>query len=394
MSPAEVIARCAAKDPRYAGVSATGVKVVPAAAADAPPCPHLGEPTGETVGCRTCGSGRGRAEVYACSKYGLTVIGNRAPASDKVTACRWCPDRPRPVAATPARAAVPAKPPRAALPPFADRVAWVSTARLAKDTAALAGLVPPDCSGVVGVPRSGMLPASMLATQLHLPLGEVLKSGGVRWLGSGNRGGPGLLTQRGPVLVVDDTVYGGSAMRRTRSALAGVDALYAAVYARPEAASAVDLYARPLPAPHLLEWNFANNGPLCGFAADRSYGTGIATDLDGILCHDEYSGGVPGTPYLTPRLHPVRLIVTGRAERHRRATEADLRRWRVRWERLEMLPDDVPLTAESAAAHKARHYAASGHGYFMESCPEQARLIHAATGKPVVCPVLDKVLHR
>jgi hypothetical protein len=59
-----------------------------------------------------------------------------------------------------------------------------------------------------------------------------------------------------------------------------------------------------------------------------------------------------------------------------------------------MLPDDVPLTTETAAAHKAKHYGPAGQQYFMESCPEQAAIIHRLTGKRVVCPIIDKVFHR
>jgi hypothetical protein len=51
----------------------------------------------------------------------------------------------------------------------------------------------------------------------------------------------------------------------------------------------------------------------------------------------------------------------------------------------------VPLTAENAALHKARHYRGSGCGFFVESCPVQAEIIHRQTGLPVVCPIESKV---
>lgn len=316
------------------------------------------------------------------------MIGDRAPASDAVRACRWCPDRPRPAPAAGTRRAVP----RAALPPFPDPLVWVSTAQLVTDSIALAGLAPVDCAGVVGVPRSGMLPASTIAMHLHLPLGEIDAGGQVRWLAHGTRGGGGLLRPTGPVLVVDDTVFGGGATRRARQQLAGVNALYAAVYARPEAAAVVDVYARPLSAPHLLEWNYPNNGGVGGLVADpATHGHAAATDLDGVLIHDDLSGGPVGSLYLAPRLAPVQLIVTGRHERHRTATAADLRRLGIRFKRLEMLPDHLPLTTESAATHKARHFAASAARFFVESCPDQAKLIFEAARKPVICPRAGRV---
>lgn len=283
--------------------------------------------------------------------------------------------------------------PRAALPPFPDRLTWVSTAQLVADSIALAGLAPADCSGVVGVPRSGMLPASVIAMHLHLPLGEIDAAGRVRWLHHGTRGGGGLLKPApGPVLVVDDTVHAGGATRRARQQLAGVNAVYSAVYARPEAVGVLDLYARPLPSPHLLEWNYPNNGRVGGLVCEPAhYGHAAATDLDGVLIHDDLSGGPVGSLYLAPRLYPVKLIVTGRHERHRAATEADLRRVGVRFERLVMLPDHTPLATETAAAHKARHFKESRFGFFLESCPDQARLIFEAAKKPVICPRAGKV---
>ncbi len=326
--------------------------------------------------CDTCGS----PDRHCLKGHGVIQL---------VGKCQTCDDyeavtTPAP---TPARSS-----PRAALPPFPDPLTWVSTAQLVADAVALAGLAPVNCSGVVGVPRSGMLPASVIAMHLHLPLGEIDAAGKVRWLAHGTRGGSGLARQAGPILVVDDTIYAGGATRRARQQLAGTPAVFAAIYARPEAAAVADLYARPLPGPHLLEWNYPNNGNVGGLVCDpATYGHATATDLDGVLVHDDLSGGPIGTPYLAPRLFPVSLIVTGRNERHRAATEAHLRQLGIRWKRLEMLPDHVPLNTETAAAHKARVFAASPHGYFLESCPDQARLIHAQAGKPVICPRAGKV---
>lgn len=70
-------------------------------------CPHRGGPTGRTVGCRTCQNRDNplQLHVLSCDLHGECVTGDRAPASDKVKACRWCPDnpanRPPPPAAVP-----------------------------------------------------------------------------------------------------------------------------------------------------------------------------------------------------------------------------------------------------------------------------------------------------
>lgn len=273
---------------------------------------------------------------------------------------------------------------------------WVTTARLVADAVTLAGLLPVDCPAVAGIPRSGMLPAAVVATHLHLPLYELTESGQLNRLGHGSRGralgfpGGG---RAGPVAVVDDTVYGGGAMRSARghAGRLGLRAVFAAVYARPEAAGVVDVYARPLPSPHLLEWNVTNNGPFAGLAANPVYRAGVALDLDGVIIHDAVSGGPVGTPYLVPRTHACRLIATGRPGRYRAETESLLRRLGTRWERLEMLPDGTPVTDQAIAHHKARHYAASGCGFFVESDPVQAELIFRMSGRPTICPRTGQV---
>ncbi len=281
-----------------------------------------------------------------------------------------------------------------ATPSPTRRFEWVSTARLAADAALLAARLPPDAAGIAGIPRSGMIPAAVIATLLQLPLFELTEDGELRQLGHGSRGrNLGFAAGGGPLVVIDDSVYGGGAMHKARATIARLQrrALFAAVYVRPEARRIVDLAGRELPSPHLFEWNVMNNGPFGGNARNPVYGAGIACDFDGIFCHDAESGGPVGSPYLLPRKVSVRLIVTGRQERNRPATEAWLRRWGVRWERLEMLPDAEPFSAEAAARHKAKHFRASGCGFFLESDPWQAAEIFARSGKPVICPIAGRV---
>lgn len=329
-------------------------------------CIHLGESTGESFPCTSCGGKLQSVPVMACAVHGKCTT-DRLFAGTKC--CRECDDRKVKVLTAPFE--------------------YVPTTRLVSDAIRLAALLPLDCAGIVGVPRSGMLPASVIATHLHLPLLELAENG-PRELIAGSRG-PTLMRRAGKLVVIDDTVYGGNSMKRARNLMGMTQAVYAAVYVRPESAHSVDLFARNLPSPHILEWNLANAGPTRGHAANAVYGTGLAFDVDGILIHDADSGGKIGAPYLVPRAHPVRLIVTGRQEYHREETANMLRSLGVQWDRLEMLPDDAPFTWEEAAKHKAKHYAGSGCGFFVESDPMQAEIIQRLSGKPVICPRVEKV---
>lgn len=267
---------------------------------------------------------------------------------------------------------------------------WISTAKLIRDAIAFAGRLPEDAAGIVGVPRSGMLPAAAIATHLHLPLWSLEDGELVRLRVNSSRGN-GVSGGTGKLVFIDDTVYSGASFDRLKKFKS--KAVFAAIYVRKSMERTVDLFHQAVPNLHVLEWNWANNGPLAGrwHSSARGYAAGIAADLDGIICHDAESSGKPGTPFMLPRANPIPLIATGRQERHRKDTESWLRKWGVKWMRLEMLPDSAPFTAAMAAEHKAHHFAASGCGAFIESCPWQAETIHQITGRPVICPIIEKV---
>ena len=296
----------------------------------------------------------------------------RGMVSDKVQSCATCDDRPDRKKRTP--------------------LEWISTAQLAADAVKLAGQLPPTVSGIVGIPRSGMVPASIVSVLLHLPLWRLEHDGGLMAVGHGGRGRKDALAGKGGSLlaVIDDTVYNGAALRRARQQMRGIASIFGAVYVKPESRDVADFWHRLLPSPHLLEWNALNPGPLPA-VPNPVYGRGFALDLDGVICHDAESGGKVGTPYLIPRAHHCPLIATGRPARARAATVDWLALHGIRFDRLEMLPDDDPATVQTIAAHKARHYKASGCGFFIESDPDQAELIHEATGKPVICPLVGRI---
>lgn len=369
-------------DPRYANAVdlVASPRPVPSARLALPvlaPCAHEGR---VVEYCKTCSNGDNR-HVRFCLHPSPSDEDRdtctRQPVSNKVQACSSCPDY------TPSL-------PVAANELPVQKMVWVSTARLAADSLRLGALLPASVKGVAGIPRSGMIPASIIATQLHLPLYELQKDGTFRPMGHGARG-RGMPALPGPIAVIDDTVYTGRAIRDAKDAVKDKRTVFTAVYCRPRAARWLDTHAVALESPHLLEWNVANSRTIMGDAINPIYGKGVAFDIDGIIVHDEHSGGRPGSPYLVPRLCEAPLLATGRREAERERTESLLRSLGARWKRLDMLPNDRPPTVESIAAHKAEAFERSGCGFFIESEPKQAEAIHALTKKPVICPRTDTV---
>lgn len=271
---------------------------------------------------------------------------------------------------------------------------WISTAQLTIDSVALAESLPHDAARIVGLPRSGMIPATVAATHLNLPLCQLLGDGTIQPLERGSRG---FSNRNGRTVVIDDSVHGGFQMNRVRGQL-GDSAIYAAVYVRPDSVRLVDHYVRTLEqGNHLFEWNYFNNVHLLKTSA---------FDFDGILCHDPaFADADEGPlndryrqwladarPRWVVRSHAIKMIVTARLERFRPATEAWLSKWGIACERLVMHPALSVSDRGDVGAWKGTLFRNSSLACFVESDLRQAEVIRQVSGKQVICPPAGKVL--
>lgn len=283
------------------------------------------------------------------------------------------------------------------MPPLND-MDYVTTARLMRDTYTLAASVPPGVDMVVAIARSGLLPGSALAYALHVPLWTVSRHGGVINPGHGVRLENRPFAEPRHILLVDDTAASGREMTACRDLVAarfpGVTITRAVIYCHPQATGTVDLFVARYPGQHFLEWNWPNagHGAACGY------------DFDGILCRDftpeecstwdRYTTAMEVMPpsHLLPRRTPVPLIATARPESTRGITEAWLDRHGVRVDKLLMWPGDLHPPAEEVGPWKSEAYKGSDCLLFAESEPTQAETIARLSGKPVLCPALERVI--
>src|SRR5580704_40211 len=116
----------------------------------------------------------------------------------------------------------------------------------------VAGLVkvPRDVDLVVGVPRSGMLPATILALNLNVALTDVngLLEGKLLEAGIHRKNFQRItrVADAMKILIIDDSYFTGNQMAAVRARVAGLNfggrILYATVYATPETCDQVDLY--------------------------------------------------------------------------------------------------------------------------------------------------------
>ena len=259
---------------------------------------------------------------------------------------------------------------------------------LHRDVMALERRLPRDIVGVVGIPRSGMLPASIIALHRNLPLAS---SCNLRWLHGGERCPPN--TQRcGKLLVVDDSCYRGTAMERARLNLGAAtrsDLVFAAVYGHPDTPPGrqPDFVGRIVPGPRYFAWNLFRHADL----------KDAMLDLDGVLCvdppvsdsldADAYAAWLPNAEPLNIPSVKVGAICTNRLRGHRAATEAWLAKHGVQYGELIMSPYDNPEKRERGPIHgwnKGEAYLASRCNLFVESDDGQARVIRESANKPVI----------
>lgn len=253
-------------------------------------------------------------------------------------------------------------------------------------------LIPRDIDLIVGVPRSGMLPANLLALYLNLPYtdihsfmkGFIYKSGARKQFFNES--------EYKNILVVDDSIASGSAMKECKNDLAHLaskfNIKYCAVYYTPENGDLADYAFEAIPTPRYFQWNIFNHTTL----------EKACFDIDGVLCvdpSDEQNDDGPlykafllnAAPLYIPGAK-IGTIVTSRLEKYRSETETWLQANGVDYDKLVML--DLPdmkarQKANNHAGHKAKEYQSSNYNLFIESDLGQAIEINRATKKPVYC---------
>ena len=259
--------------------------------------------------------------------------------------------------------------------------------------------IPFDFDRIVGIPRSGIIPAYMIALFLNkkaCSLDELLQNTQLSSGYSREVDGTDCIKK---ILIVDDSVHSGIAIGHTKEKiqaaahLKNIEIKYLAIFAREQAISFVDYYFEIVPVPRIFQWNYLNIN-----VNERS-----CFDIDGVLCVDptpeENDDGekyrnfiLNARPLYIPK-YKIKALVTSRLEKYRALTEEWLCKNNVQYEKLFML--DLPNKEARIAmgAHgkfKAKIFAQSDAQLFVESEPKQAEEIARLSGKPCICVGNDR----
>lgn len=269
---------------------------------------------------------------------------------------------------------------------------YVSYAELAKDVVAWSEKLPRDIDAFIAVPRSGVIPAAMLALQRNVRLSTVEEFRDGRLFRGGNRDQHKDIKK---VMVVDDSLLSGRSIIAAGDQLKHIKhlkILYGAVYLKPGSESPAWLYHRKIQLPRIFEWNWLHH-----FWMKKA-----CVDIDGVLCTDptreENDDGLKYLKFLetaVPRHVStvyINTIVTSRLERYRKPTVKWLHKHGITFGKLIMHPAGTAKERRQAGNHakrKAHVFRSPEYELFIESSQQQAQEIHARTKKPVLCTDLN-----
>ena len=252
---------------------------------------------------------------------------------------------------------------------------------------------PHDIDLVVGIPRSGMLPANLIALYLNKPFTDIDSFIEGRVYSSGERTKFTGEYKSGKVLIVDDSIAQGVALCKAKEKLAnnpslsGLALIWAVVYASGEGADKVDVYCEKTGLYRIFECHIFHHPyfiPHC------------CCDIDGVLCPNPpidddgplYTEYIANAPILFKPTRKIDTLVSCRLEKYRSITEGWLKSNGIEYGKLIML--DFKNKEERIAwgkhgEYKGEYYKKSDNVLFIESSLGEAKDILRVSGKPVFC---------
>ena len=260
--------------------------------------------------------------------------------------------------------------------------------------------IPFDVDLIVGIPRSGLLVANIIALKLNKCITDfegyfenrIISVGKTKNINKKD------LNDYKKVLIVEDSVSSGKSINECREKIStynhDAEILYFAVFVEPGKEKLVDIFLEVLPQPRVFEWNIFHH---------KSALLQSCCDVDGVLCLDptakENDDGDNYRRFLQavqPKFLPTTKIdklVTSRLEKYREETIKWLNKYNIEYNELIMFKGSAQERREKGlhAKFKAEIYKKSSDTLFIESEINQAIEINRLTGKPVYCVANNEI---
>lgn len=254
-------------------------------------------------------------------------------------------------------------------------------------------ILPKDIDLVVGIPRSGMLPANLIALYLNKKFTDVDSFIRGQIYSSGDRESYISSTRFKNILIVDDSINAGRALDKTKSKvytmtnIADYKISWCAIYASKDGSKKVDYYFEVIDCLRLFQWNVFHH---------PSFIPKSCFDIDGVLCENppiDDDGPIylkyleHAIPKFIPSLE-IDTLVTCRLEKYRAVTEKWLKDNNVKYKNLVMLPFQTKQERIRWGKHgeyKGEVYKKGEFLLFVESSLAEAKEIYRVSQKPVFC---------
>lgn len=266
--------------------------------------------------------------------------------------------------------------------------------------------IPHDIDFIIGIPRSGMIAASIIASYLNVPLIDInsyllgLKPyGGARLNMFTNKH-----QETNKVLIVDDTIFNGTTINNIKKYVSDKphNFIYLCIYAEGNGLNNVDIYLEDVRSQVdsklgiiLYEWNILQHHEV---VLEK-----CLYDMDGVLCLDppderneeEYINYIKNaTPLFIPR-GTIGGILTYRLVKNKEITQEWLKNNGVTYYKLMMFNanswEERHNTNISPEQYKGETYKNSNYELFVESNEQQAINIANISNKPVYCIESNKL---
>lgn len=259
--------------------------------------------------------------------------------------------------------------------------------------------IPHDIDLVVGIPRSGLMVANMVALYLNKRLSDIDSFVSGYIYGYGDRRAKLMNnTTIKKVLIVDDTVQNGDTITSAKEKISPLGDKYQFVFFAPITSSKginhLDCTCEIIDDVRLFEWNLFH----------RTYVSESCFDLDGVLCPDPptdddgpiYTDYIKNAPLLFAPSCTIDTIISCRLEKYRKITEQWLLSNNIKYNNLVLL--DLPdrrsrIEWGKYGEYKGEYYKQRASSWlFFESSPKQAETIASISNKHVICTSTNQLI--
>ena len=290
--------------------------------------------------------------------------------------------------------------PNAEYPRRTSSMRYVTIAELSNIIRKNLWKIPHDIDLVIGIPRSGMLPATMVALLLNTRLTDIdsFVNGGNVFSYGLSRGEFIAKNEIKKILIVDDSIYGGNSLSEAKKKLETIQTKYDYTFCVPiattQGATLVDIFFEIIDDYRVFEWNIFHHSVL----------NNACVDIDGVLCLDpvedddgeRYKSFLKTARPLYLPTSKINTLISCRLEKYRALTEKWLVQNNISYNQLIML--DFPDKATRIAWNKHGIY--KGEYYkqrtdcmlFIESSSDQAKIIAEVSNKPVYCVETNSII--